>query len=198
MNHQETLYLVSPFIDGESLKARLARGPLSLTATLAMLEPLCSALQAAAEQDLAHGALHPSNVFFPTEGGVLLSDFGMAELRVSAGAKWDGLLSYVAPESLETGAAPATVRADVFSLGVLVYECLIGQPMFDAKSLASYLAMVGTPPKMTVKHPSYAHLDAVLGWRRRPIRRRGLRRCKPCGGRSNRRCSTFPRAWPTT
>lgn len=157
-----TLYLVSPFIDGESLKARLARGPLSLTATLAMLEPLCSALQAAAERDLAHGALHPSNVFFPTEGGVLLSDFGMAELRVSAGAKWDGLLSYVAPESLETGAAPATVRADVFSLGVLVYECLIGQPMFDAKSLASYLAMVGTPPKMTVKHPSYAHLDAVL------------------------------------
>ncbi len=156
------LYLVSPLIHGESLRAKLLRGPLSLTATLAILEPLCSALQVAAEKNLAHGALHPSNIWLTEDGGVLLTDFGMAVLRGSAGAKWDGPLGYVAPETLETGAETATVRADVFALGALVYECLIGQPMFEAKSLASYLAMVGTPPKMTVKHPSYAHLDAVL------------------------------------
>ncbi len=157
-----TLYLVSPLAQGESLRTKLLRGPLSLTATLAILEPLCSALQSAAEKNLAHGALHPNNIWIAPDGGVVLTDFGMAVLRGSAGVKWDGTLGYVAPETLETGAETATVRADVFALGALVYECLIGQPMFEAKSLASYLAMVGTPPKMTVKHPSYAHLDAVL------------------------------------
>ncbi len=156
------LYLVSPLVHGESLRALLQRGPLSLSAMLSVLEPLCAALQAASERDLAHGALTPSNILLPADGGVLLSDFGMAQLRATPGVKWDGPLGYTAPETLETGALAATVRADVFALGTIVYECLIGQPMFDAKTLAAYLAMVGTPPKMTVRHPSYAHLDAVL------------------------------------
>jgi serine/threonine protein kinase len=157
-----SLYLVSPLVQGESLRARLSRGALSLTDTLELLEPLCSALQAAAERDLAHGSLSPTNILLPQTGGVLLSDFGMAQLRTTPGVKWDGPLHSIAPECLESGAVPATARGDVFSLGTLVYECLIGQPMFDAKSLAAYLAMVGTPPKMTIRHPSYAHLDAVL------------------------------------
>lgn len=157
-----SLYLVSPLVQGESLRARLQRGALSLTDTLELLEPLCSALQAAAERELAHGALCPSNILLPQDGGVLLSDFGMAQLRTTPGVKWDGPLHSIAPECLESGAVPATARGDVFALGTLVYECLIGQPMFDAKSLAAYLAMVGTPPKMTIRHPSYAHLDAVL------------------------------------
>ncbi len=156
------LYLVSPYVQGESLRARLSRGALSLTDTLELLEPLCSALQAAAERDLAHGSLSPTNILLPQTGGVLLCDFGMAQLRTTPGVKWDGPLHSIAPECLESGAVPATARGDVFSLGTLVYECLIGQPMFDAKSLAAYLAMVGTPPKMTIRHPSYAHLDAVL------------------------------------
>jgi len=156
------LYLVSPLVHGESLRALIQRGPLSLSAMLSVLEPLCAALQAAAERDLAHGALTPTNILLPADGGVLLSDFGMAQLRATPGVKWDGPFGYTAPETLETGALAATVRADVFALGTIVYECLIGQPMFEAKSLAAYLAMVGTPPKMTVRHPSYAHLDAVL------------------------------------
>lgn len=156
------LYLVSPLVQGESLRARLQRGPLSLTATLSVLEPLCSVLQAAAERELAHGALTPSNILLPEDGGVMLSDFGMAQLRTTPGVKWEGQLGYAAPESLEVGASPASPRGDVFGLGAIVYECLIGQPMFDAKTLAAYLAMVGTPPKLTVRHPSYAHIDAVL------------------------------------
>jgi serine/threonine protein kinase len=156
------LYLVSPLVQGESLRARLQRGPLSLTATLSVLEPLCSVLQAAAERELAHGSLTPSNILLPEDGGVMLSDFGMAQLRTTPGVKWEGQLGYAAPESLEVGASPATQRGDVFGLGAIVYECLIGQPMFDAKTLAAYLAMVGTPPKLTVRHPSYAHIDAVL------------------------------------
>lgn len=157
-----SLYLVSPLVQGESLRARLQRGALSLTDTLTLLEPLCSALQAAAERELAHGALCPSNILLPQDGGVLLSDFGMAQLRTTPGVKWDGPLHSIAPECLDAGSLAATARGDVFALGTLVYECLIGQPMFDAKSLAAYLAMVGTPTKMAIRHPSYAHLDAVL------------------------------------
>ena len=157
-----TLYLVSPLVSGETLRTRLSRGPLSVSAMLALLDPLCAALQAASERDLAHGALSPNNIFLLADDTVLISDFGMAQLRATPGARWDGPLGYVAPETLDTGAERATARADVFSVGTLVYECLLGQPMFDAKSLASYLAMVGTPPKMKVRYPTYAHLDAVL------------------------------------
>ena len=129
--------------------------PLSLTATLAMLELLCSALQAAAERDLR--TAHCIQAMCSSDGRRCFIRFWYGRAAGVGGAKRDGLLSYVAPESLETGLRRQPCARDVFSGVLSVYECLIGQPMFDAKSLASYLAMVGTPPKMTVKHPSYAH-----------------------------------------
>lgn len=157
-----TLYLVSPLSSGETLRARILRGPLPVSLLLALLDPLCSALQAAADRGLSHGSLTPTNIFLTPDDGLQLGDFGMAELRNTPGVRWEGPLGYVAPETLDTGAERTNARADVFSLGALIYECLIGQPMFDAKSLAPYLAMVGSPPKMTVRNPLYGHLDSVL------------------------------------
>lgn len=156
------LYLVMPAVQGESLAQRLLRGPLSLTATLALLEPLCAALQAGHEIGLHHGAITPTNVLCSNSGGVLVSDFGMCHLRSTPKVQWGGAMGYAAPETFTPDAELATARGDVFSLGALVFECLTGTRMFSATSISTFLSSVKTPPLLGTLLPKYAHLDAVL------------------------------------
>lgn len=156
------LYLVMPVVQGESLAQRLLRGPLSLTATLALLEPLCAALQAGHEIGLHHGAISPTNVLCSNSGGVMVSDFGMCHLRATPKVQWGGAMGYAAPETFGPDAELATARGDVFSLGALVFECLTGTRMFSATSVGTFLSSVKTPPLLGTLLPKYAHLDAVL------------------------------------
>lgn len=156
------LYLAMPLLVGESLLARLSRGPLSLTATLALLEPLCAALQAAHEVGLHHGAITPSNIICLAAGGVALTDFGVCHLRATPKVQWGGAMGYAAPETFADKAELSSARGDVFALGALVFECLTGQRMFSATSLATFKSSVMAPPKLGTLLPAYEHLDAVL------------------------------------
>ena len=115
-----TLFLVCRFVQGESLAMRLHRGPLSFTATLAILDPLCAALQMAHDSGIAHGGITPANVISVTSGRVVLTDFGMCHLRGTPKIKWGGAVGYAAPETLQDGAALCSPRGDVFALGALV------------------------------------------------------------------------------
>src|SRR5207245_6307483 len=75
-----TFYVVSELVAGESLRARLLRGAMSPEETMALLGPLCAALEASHRAGLHHGDITPGNVLCPPAGSARLTDFGMSRL----------------------------------------------------------------------------------------------------------------------
>ncbi|MEU8340742.1 cellulose binding domain-containing protein [Spirillospora sp. NPDC048832] len=120
--HEGIPYVVMELLDGESLAARLARGPLPWREAAGICARVADALAAAHAADVVHRDIKPANVFL-TPVGVKVLDFGIAFTGPStAGGPVLGTPAYVAPELL-SGAAP-TSAADIYSLGVVLNECL--------------------------------------------------------------------------
>jgi serine/threonine-protein kinase len=129
-------YVVMELLDGESLAARLARGPLTWTEAAGICARVADALAAAHAAGIVHRDIKPANVFL-TPVGVKVLDFGIAFTGPStAGGPVLGTPAYVAPELL-TGAHP-TSAADIYSLGVVLRECLAGgaEPPDEVAALA--------------------------------------------------------------
>lgn len=133
------LYYTMPFVEGESLRARLARaGELPLRDATRLLRDVAAALAYAHERGLVHRDIKPENVLISGDEG-LVTDFGVAKaLSAAAASHESGLTSlgialgtpaYMAPEQ---GAADPHVdhRADLYAWGCLAYECLTGEPPF--------------------------------------------------------------------
>ena len=116
-------YLVLELLGGETLQARLARGPLPLKEALAIAVDVARGLAYAHAEGVVHRDLKPSNVFLCERGGVKLLDFGMAHAfghkRTSGGTP-----GYMAPEQWSD--SPEDERTDVFALGVMLYQMLTG------------------------------------------------------------------------
>jgi tetratricopeptide (TPR) repeat protein len=131
-------YLVMEWLDGETLAQRLSRGPLSLSETLAMALQVTVGLRSIHRRGVVHRDIKPSNLFLV--GGrcddARILDFGIAR-RGSATpiTRTGGLLGsvgYIAPEQL-ADPRKADARADVFSFGCVLYECLCGEPAYAGK-----------------------------------------------------------------
>ncbi|MGH9288224.1 MAG: serine/threonine-protein kinase, partial [Acidimicrobiales bacterium] len=122
--------LAMQFAPGGSLDELLAeRGRLTPGQVVAVAAPVADALASAHRRGIVHGDVKPANVLFTSDGEPLLSDFGVA--RTLGGFTSDqvsGTAEYVAPELLD-GARPDP-RADVYSLGVVCYQALAGQPPY--------------------------------------------------------------------
>lgn len=122
--------LAMQFAPGGSLDDLLAeRGRLAAGQVVAVAAPVADALASAHRRGIVHGDVKPANVLFTSDGEPLLSDFGVA--RTLGGVTSDqvsGTAEYLAPELLE-GAHPDP-RADVYSLGVVCYLALAGQPPY--------------------------------------------------------------------
>lgn len=117
-------YLVHPFIEGGDLRRRLARGDLSSTQRLTLLEQVGSTLSYSHARGVVHGRLHPGNVWLDEDDNLYVTDLGVAQMC-------DGLAAstahaYTAPEALAGGAV--TVAADVYALGVMTLEVVEGSP----------------------------------------------------------------------
>ena len=147
------LYYTMPFVEGESLRARLARlGELPVRETVRVLRDVAAALSYAHEHGVVHRDIKPDNVLL-TGGEALVTDFGVAKaLSAAATSDQSGLTSlgvalgtpaYMAPEQ---GAADPHVdhRADLYAWGCLAYECLTGEPPFTGRSPAAMLAAHAT------------------------------------------------------
>jgi serine/threonine protein kinase len=131
-------YLATEWLDGEDLAAVLARGRLSVTAALSLTASVARTLGFAHERGLVHRDLKPSNIFLL--GGDLdrikIIDFGVVRfigitLKLTRHGTTVGTPGYMAPEQAR-GEDTVDARADVFSLGCVLFECLTGRPPFVA------------------------------------------------------------------
>jgi serine/threonine protein kinase len=150
-------YMVMPLIEGQTLRqlvidenGRFRRLP--VTRLLQITKDLTDALAYAHEQGMVHRDVKPGNVLISTDGRAILTDFGIARMAASARTTLDGTSSgtptYMSPEQATGEAGDA--RSDLYSLGIIVYELLCGQPPFpDEGNVSVMLKHVSAPhPKI--------------------------------------------------
>jgi len=140
-------WLAMEWIEGEDLEARLSREGLTIEESLDVTEKIGSALAVAHERGIVHRDVKPSNVIL--RGGrvsdPVLLDFGIAHaesmVRATQAGSVLGTLGYMAPEQAR-GDSSLDARADVFSLGCVLFECLTGRAAFVGENLMAVLAKV--------------------------------------------------------
>ncbi len=136
-------FIAMEFLDGETLDAHIERHTrLSVAATLDLLIPIISAMMAVHARGIIHRDLKPANVFLtPTSQGQFprLLDFGIAKLTATDSsltrtASVLGTPSYMSPEQVRESRL-IDFRSDVWSMGVMIHECVVGRRPFDGASL---------------------------------------------------------------
>jgi hypothetical protein len=143
-------YIVMELIEGETLAARLAdEGPLGVPRATAIVRGAAVALDHAHASGVVHRDVKPSNLIVGGDGGVRLTDFGIAQAMddptlVTDPGEVVGTLAYMAPEIL--AGAPATPSSDVYSLGAVAYEMLTGRQPFQADNIAALLTRIRDEP----------------------------------------------------
>jgi serine/threonine-protein kinase len=145
------LYYIMPYVEGETLRERLARGPLSIEDTIRVLRDVTSALAYAHRQGIVHRDIKPANILLNQVGDALVSDFGVAKALAAASEGGErtaeqatapfvlGTPTYIAPEQA-AGDPTTDHRADLYALGVVAYEMLSGAPPFAARSAHEAIA----------------------------------------------------------
>jgi serine/threonine-protein kinase len=140
----ELIYLVMEFVDGPSLARLLADGSLDPAHTMDIISQAARGLDAAHQAGVLHRDVKPGNLLVRGDGLVKLSDFGIARSVGSAPVTRTGFLpgtpAFMAPERA-TGTG-ATTASDVYSLGIVAYECLTGQLPFQGSALEVAMAHV--------------------------------------------------------
>jgi eukaryotic-like serine/threonine-protein kinase len=146
-----SLYYVAELVDGESLATRLRQGPLPPWQASEIAEQLCRALAQAHAQRVVHRDLKPANVLISDRGQVKLGDFGVARLAEGSTDGLSGMVvgtpRYMAPE--QARGLRSTSASDIYSVGVILYEMLAGEPPFcgdSAVELALHHAHDRPPP----------------------------------------------------
>jgi serine/threonine-protein kinase len=182
--HAGTPFLVMQHLDGETLAARLARarGPLPIDQTLTIATAIADALDKAHAAGITHRDLKPANVML-TKSGAKLLDFGLAKLRDAAGpismtgmtrlattaapqtaqGTILGTVHYMSPEQVE--GREADFRADIWALGVLMYEMATAKRPFEGNSAASIIGGIlkDTPRPVASEQPlTPAALDHIV------------------------------------
>src|SRR5215510_8969514 len=156
-------YIVSEFVEGETLRDQMRHGPLSLTAALDVARQVAGALAAAHAAGIVHRDIKPENVMARPDGLVKVLDFGLAKLTerpmAMPKAGGDSQSPAVARLSTEPGLVMGTAhymspeqvrgqkvdhRADIFSLGVMMYEMLAGRRPFEGLTTSDVMAAILT------------------------------------------------------
>jgi eukaryotic-like serine/threonine-protein kinase len=144
-------YFIMPFVSGESLRARMARGPLSIRETVAVLRDVTRALAYAHASGIVHRDIKPDNIML-TGSAAVVTDFGVAKAVTASRNRFAaeghaitgvgvslGTPQYMAPE--QAAADPkADHRVDLYAIGIVGYEMLLGSPPFFGRTPQGILA----------------------------------------------------------
>jgi tRNA A-37 threonylcarbamoyl transferase component Bud32 len=134
--HEGQPYLVMRFVEGETLKSRMQARKLTLPQVMDIMHPVCQALDYAHNQGVLHRDIKPSNILITPQNGVFLTDFGLAKIAQTGESTLSqdmmvGTPQYISPEQAQ-GRSDLDVRTDIYSLGVVLYELLVGRVPFQA------------------------------------------------------------------
>lgn len=164
-NVEDTHYLVLEYLDGANLRELQDAGPIVFEEAIQILSQICAALDYAHAEGVVHRDIKPENILFDQSGRVVLADFGLARLAMDSSAPISltqtrqamGTLNYMAPEQWEN---PKTVdhRADIYALGILLYEMLTGR--IPRGSFPPASSLVDTPPAVDEVINKTLQLDA--------------------------------------
>jgi Tol biopolymer transport system component/predicted Ser/Thr protein kinase len=164
-------YLVMEFIEGPTLADRIRQGPLPLEEALAIASQIADALEAAHEKPIVHRDLKPANVKIRPDGSVKVLDFGLARLAEEVEVTSDsptmlpgtqvgailGTAGYMSPE--QARGKPADKRADIWAFGVVLWEMIAGQRLFEGETVPDTLvAIIKDEPDWQLMPPSVRRL----------------------------------------
>jgi serine/threonine protein kinase len=159
-------YIVSELLEGETLRAKLAAGPLPVRKAIDYALQIARGLAAAHDKGIVHRDLKPENIFVTHDGRVKILDFGLAKLtRDAAGDDATrtvasdvnsvvGTVGYMSPEQARGKLTDA--RSDLFALGAILYEMLSGKRAFRGDSTADTISAIlhHDPPELTSQNAS--------------------------------------------
>ena len=142
--HEGAPFLVAELLEGQTLRERLADGPVPWRKALDFGRQIAAGLAAAHDKGIVHRDLKPENLFVTKDGRVKILDFGLAR-QIGGDASGDGVTltasepgavlgtaGYMAPEQVR--GRPADTRSDIFSFGAVLYELLSGKRAFDGET----------------------------------------------------------------
>lgn len=185
-------FIASEYIEGETLRQRLARGALPVAEAVRIALQIAQALEAAHSSNIVHRDIKPENVMIRPDGLVKVLDFGIAKLNPGISATLPqpvspvqtisvslvglviGSARYMSPEQARGQTVDA--RSDLFSLGVVLYEMVAGTAPFAGETVSDVIAEIlkGTPPRLKDLVPDAPPaVDAIVN--------RAL--CRDCEGR---------------
>jgi len=160
------IYFVMKMLRGHSLSAVLrGRGRLDVKEIRQILEQTASALSFAAKKGVVHRDIKPDNILLDDEGRCIITDFGIAKTRVGpqtvTGTSM-GTPRYMSPEQAQ--GTPVDGRSDIYSLGVVAYECLAGKTPFDADNPFAilYKHINDTVPRPTLTTPEQWQIYGII------------------------------------
>jgi len=148
--HEGRRFLTMEYVDGEDLATLLRRiGRLPHDKAVEIARQLCAGIAAAHERGVLHRDLKPANVMIDGDGNVRITDFGLAVAAGDVNASRAGTPQYMAPEQLTGGTA--SVRSDIYALGLILFEMFTGKRVFEAKTFNELLSLHET---RTITNPS--------------------------------------------
>ena len=158
-------FIVMEFVDGQTLQEK--KSGLSIKEALDVGVQIAEGLAAAHEKGIVHRDIKPENIMFRKDGRVQIMDFGLAKLRGASRLTKEGstvgTAGYMSPEQVQ--GKDTDHRSDIFSLGVLLYEMLTGQPAFKGMhetAIAYEIVNVDTAPMSSIKTDIPPELDAIV------------------------------------
>lgn len=134
--HEGQPYLVMKFVEGRTLKRVLSEGPLPLEGIMSIMGSVADALTYAHQKGVLHRDIKPSNILIDSGGVPYLTDFGLARIAQAGASTMSadmilGTPQYISPEQA-AGSGALDARTDIYSLGVILYEMVVGRVPYNA------------------------------------------------------------------